>query len=531
MADEQKVGSKGTFSKARLSVSAKYLVPARRTQLLMIGALGFLGLVAVASFDFLSSEPRLLSNGPLSSNHASYDQNCSACHASPGKVTDEACSSCHEQFGDPIGVFSFDSHYLYRSDDFQRIVPSEHETPCFSCHIEHEGRAAEITQVADRQCLDCHDFGAFDADHPEFDFAASRSPAEGGLKFAHTHHVKELLSKRGWQDVEKACASCHEPEPDGVQFQSLDFDTHCGECHLPATLRTDPLPIRSARRDAVTGVETLSEIQSGGEAGARWSYFLNPAEFREAGGRLIKSPLYHRDPWVLHNLRKLRRQLFPSAGLADLLVGTADVPPAELEALYHEAVGTLRGYALELRSRPEREVQDDLKRISSLLDQLERRLADPYAPLDESKFVLALGPPATLTDEVRAEIESVVETLTKECQECHELENATIVRVQELQSLHRAEFNHRPHTLQRRCLDCHQEIPIQEGLQGDAAVDAALDNAGIHNVPQIGLCQDCHNAKQVASTCVTCHQFHPSKNQGSTHALYPEEANEDEEDR
>ena len=112
---------------------------------------------------------------------------------------------------------------------------------------------------------------------------------------------------------------------------------------------------------------------------------------------------------------------------------------------------------LELRSRPEREVQEELARIQEMLDSVERALRDPYTPLDDTKFVLGLSrSDASPSGAELEEIEILVQELTMPCQRCHLVEDATIARVHSDQrAMRRAEFNHRAHILQRRCLDCH----------------------------------------------------------------------------
>ena len=521
---------KGTFSELRLPVAKQYLHPPSRYLMLGIGGLFFAAILGLAIFNFKKGEGSWLSKGPLSSNHANLEGDCSACHTPAKAVPAQVCSACHEKFGDSLGVFSFSAHYLYRSTDFQRVVPSEHETACSACHGEHGGREAEITRVPDARCLSCHDFGSFNRRHPPFEAVTASEAQDGSLKFAHIHHVRELLERNGWGDVEKACLSCHQPQADGKTFKPLSFDDHCDDCHLPATLRTKPLPLLAAGERSPPGVEALASIQQSGRAGTRWAFFLNPGEFRRLGDRIVKGPLYHRDPWVLYNLRSLRRRLFPQAGLADLLTGSADIPERDLLSLYAEALETLETHALELRSRPEPQIQAELKRIEDLLGELEARLEDPYAPLDETKFLLALGPPAeNLSEGERKGIDSVVADLTEACRQCHRVEDATIVRVQENRRwLERAEFNHRAHILDRRCLDCHQEIPILENLGTTEAVDPALDHAGIINLPRIEQCQECHNPQTAANTCVTCHEFHPQKGRRSDLLLYLDKPPESE---
>ncbi len=513
-------GQKGTFAGIELPVSRRYVFPASRRPMLLIGAALGAGVLAFLLFDQLAGGGRFVSNGPLSSNHAAFGDDCGNCHfATERTVSNDKCSVCHEKFGDRLGVFTFAAHYLYRSDDFRRLVASDRERPCFACHTEHQGRDSAITRVPDGECLRCHDFGSFNHRHPEFDFAAEALPDDAGLHFPHVHHVREVIKRERLEDLERACLYCHNAEADGKGFAPLDFDRHCDACHLTAGVATPALPIR---RGEGLGVETVEAILDRGAPGSRWALFSNPREFRIRGASLVKGPVHHRDPWIEENLRTLRRRLFPDAGLADLLAASPEAPPEELKRLYEEAIATLQAQVLELRGSPRPEVQAELERIEQALVQLGRRLEDPYTALDETRFMLALDRPDPDLSGAEVEaIESLAADLTEPCRQCHRVENATIARVQTRQRvLTRAEFDHRAHIVQRRCLDCHRRIPIAESVAGTEKIPAELDRSGIQNLPAIGTCRECHTRSLASQTCVTCHYFHPNKSHRSELLLY-----------
>ncbi len=508
---------KGSFSDLELPVAKKYLTPARRRGLLWIGAGAAALLLAVAAWDFLGRQGELFTAGPLSSNHATFGSDCAACHQPFGEVASDRCSVCHEKYGDALGVYTFAAHYVYRSNDFQRVTTAENETACSACHLEHLGREAEITLVSDAHCLSCHDFGSFNREHPPFELAAD----DAGLVFTHIHHVREVMQQQGLVDVERACLHCHNAQPDGKNFEPIDFDRHCDACHLTTTEKTPRLPLREPGETAA-GVLSLASFQADGGPAAQWAFYTDPNEYRQLGRGVTKSPLHHEDRWVMENLRALRRMLYPDAGLADLLRSSADVPAGETRVLYEEALATLREAATGLRGRPEPEIQEELDRIEQLLGDLERALQDPYTPLDETDFFLALErPDPGLGEELVAEIETLVNDLTGPCQRCHAVDRATFARVQKDQrALRRAEFDHRAHILQVRCLECHAEIPILEHLDDEESTDVAEDRAEIQNLPAIESCQACHEPRQASNRCVTCHYFHPNKTRRSELLLY-----------
>ena len=514
--------NKGTFSRLRLSVAKKYLAILSRKWMSYIGSLLALLILAYTFFNITFQKNSFLSKGPLSSSHANFEGDCASCHTKFASVTNEKCSVCHEKYGDKLGVYTFNAHYLYRSDDFRRLVISENENPCFSCHPDHLGREAIITQAPDSRCLLCHDFGSFNDKHPQFEFIAKQIPDNSNLKFSHIKHVQRVLKREKLGDIEKSCLYCHNPKPDGKSFEAINFNRHCDACHLTSAAATPWLKIESGNNSRSPGVKTLQAMRKQPAPGAVSAFYLNPNEFQKRGNKVKKSPIYHEDPWIMENLKLLRHWIYPNPGLVDLLKTSGDVSSNNVGILYREAVQTLRQYALGLRSRPEKFVQRDLVRIDQYLQVVEKRLRDPYTPLDDTKFLLGTAVKnSSLTQDETTEFENFVNLLTEPCQVCHLVANATILRVQKDQRiLKRAEFNHRDHILQRRCLDCHSRISFPESAGPAAAAVQSIDHARIQNIPGIETCQECHQAKVTSNRCITCHNFHPNKSQRSNLLLY-----------
>jgi predicted CXXCH cytochrome family protein len=512
-------GSKGTYGDVRLPVARAYVRPASRNRFLALGGAGLAVLAVLAGWSVLRRDAGLISNGPLTSAHAAYESDCAACHGGGGSsrgVVDATCRDCHERRGDPE-VYTLAAHWSASPAD-QRRDPLPAEIACAACHLEHRGRRAEIARVADSLCLGCHDFGSFSTRHPEFDFAADGIPDSDTLTFPHSHHVNEVMRRRSLADPESACLACHEPSSAGGGFRPIDFDRHCSSCHLTATVRTPPLPVTPVASAAsadnpALGVETLEAVRRRRGPADRWADDLSTAEFLRFGNRVIKTPLRHRDPWVLHNLRLLRRRLYPDAGMADLLVASGDAAPGEARELYREAIATLERQAEALRSRPERELQVELVRVEALLGELRRRVETPDARFDGEAFRLAGASDGGATAPDPAEVEAIgalAADLTEACRRCHLVRDATIVRVEpDQRTLRRAEFDHRPHVLQRRCLDCHDAIPVPDFLGQEKGAPATVDHASIQNLPRIATCRECHTPRRASESCVTCHVFHP----------------------
>jgi hypothetical protein len=539
-----KRSDKGTFSDTRLGVAKRYVFPWTRRPILLAGLVLAVPALILLGLDVFARGGRLLSNGPLSSNHANLAQDCTTCHNAPsslslagaGSVTDDNCKVCHEKRGDRQGVYTFASHYLYRTRDFERVSTSENEVGCIECHAEHMGRDAAITVVSDHQCLPCHEYGSFNEGHPEFDFVASQIADLSSLRFPHIRHVADVMNRQALTDVEQACLYCHNPEPDGRNFRRLSFDQQCAACHLQRGTATTALPRRKKSEPLKAGVWTLDELRDRHPPGSGWASRTDPRDFITDGSTVTKISLEHRDPWILTNLRGLRSLVYPDVELADLVAGSPDVPAEQLSELYAEAAGTLQSYSDELKSRPEAKVHADLRRIDQLLAKVRGELKDPYASLDATRFRLAFqNENSEINAEQKAELLQVANDLTATCQQCHVLDPNTLTMTwvpKDQRALKRADFSHRAHILQRRCLDCHARIPITENLDvlgGDngeerrvvaRTVSAEIDRSSIQNLPAVGTCQECHAADKSNNRCITCHSFHPSKSKRSDLLLY-----------
>jgi len=180
--------------------------------------------------------------------------------------------------------------------------------------------------------------------------------------------------------------------------------------------------------------------------------------------------------------------------------------------MYAEVISTLRQYATELRSRPEPEIRRELFTIDSLLRIAQRQASTPGAVLPEPVALLSV-PSAGLDPTQRQDFVEFSLKLTRPCQVCHVVRDAGILGVKSVQrTLQRAEFNHRAHLFERRCLECHTEIPVEQALlRADTTGVAAKDRASTQNVPSRANCLECHSPARASSTCVACHHMHPNK--------------------
>ncbi len=540
MADrEYEKKRKGKFGGIALAVAKKYLYPDPRRRVIVLGTLAGLSVLAVFIFDSYFLQSSLTTSGPVSSYHAKFEKDCSSCHEKFQSVTNANCSVCHEKAGDKLGIYTLASHEVYRSGDLQRVKSPHEEQACSLCHQEHLGREARITNVTEAQCTVCHEYGSFNKEHPQFEFAAKRVADDSTLKFTHIRHVQEVVKREKLVDIERACLYCHNPQPEGKRFEPIAFETHCQVCHLTTNVETPALRMQSPEEPATPGVITLEAMRNNGSPRALAAAFISPSDFQvKPGSRIVKTRVYHEDPWIMENLRRLRAQFYPSPGLDELLKTSGALSSSNkmlsARQVYEEALETLQSYATGLRNRPEPEVQLELVRVDSLIKVTRNKLQRAGGELQ-----LAMPPNkinSGLDATQREEVDDFVANLTKPCQECHVVSEASIRRVQKDQAiLARAEFNHRAHILQRRCLDCHTEIPIlaakNEAATNGTAMNRtatnnapvlakAMDRSAIQNLPRIENCRTCHNAEETSNLCVTCHFFHPNKTQRTSMLLY-----------
>lgn len=179
-------------------------------------------------------------------NHAEFEEDCVLCHAPWLGTTAERCESCHVTIA---GERQTEMGLHGRLLDVAR---------CHSCHTEHKGRAAGITQLDEvhfnhaelvaydlaqhalnydgtlMACLDCHQQGSYRAEF--VDCVGCHTNAEPAFMAVHV------------EQFGAACLACH----DG-QGRLVDFDhaamfalagahetATCESCHVAQTFAGTP---------------------------------------------------------------------------------------------------------------------------------------------------------------------------------------------------------------------------------------------------------------------------------------------------
>jgi predicted CXXCH cytochrome family protein len=206
-----------------------------------------LGLTAATALVLLvltvAGRTAIFQPGDLQAEHASRIGTlaCATCHRPFSGAADSGCSAsgCHET----VAIHQ----------PAQVVTP-----PCVSCHSEHRGRDARITDAPQSLCVSCHGAlelapgtrATFAASVPSFEehpeISLSLGPPEGrrrvplsesreadpsSLTFSHQGHLKPgLVSPRG--RVTLTCADCHALAPgQGEHMLPLSFELHCRDCH------------------------------------------------------------------------------------------------------------------------------------------------------------------------------------------------------------------------------------------------------------------------------------------------------------
>jgi hypothetical protein len=260
-----------------------------------------------------------LSPGPVSSKHAIYGERCDECHVPLRGVEDVRCQRCHDPSS--AGRLTQPAHVFFGSLDAAKSAAAP-RVACARCHVEHRGAAVVLSRVDEGHCTRCHaDASQFEVafarfrDHVEFDALAQEQRQATGIKFSHLSHVTGKDGKPGFvlrdrrlESTNQTCGECHRLGSRDDDFVPLTFEAHCADCHS-GDLRMDPVP--------ASQVQSLADIEMAlpREVIREWS--MRQSDFDEFGGTVERLEPSHRDPWILHNLRKLWRELDPAGFAAE----------------------------------------------------------------------------------------------------------------------------------------------------------------------------------------------------------------------
>jgi predicted CXXCH cytochrome family protein len=232
--------------------------------------LAVLGIAVFWGVDYARQEKARYNPGPLAVVHATWDQNCTACHvdAQPLGGNNWLASLSHATHGADAQCQHCHAAPPHHSKERAADVPG-----CTGCHREHQGRQADLLRVASAHCTRCHQdlpahlspgataafqnvtrFDGEAAHHPEFRVLREKDP--GHVEFNHRLHMmpglraqagssvpftlqdipaplRERYRLPGQGDdaapVRLECASCHRST--GAYMTPVTYENHCQACH------------------------------------------------------------------------------------------------------------------------------------------------------------------------------------------------------------------------------------------------------------------------------------------------------------
>jgi hypothetical protein len=233
----------------------------------VIAAIGFVA-IAIGSAGLGWLMP-----GPLTRAHAALE-NCQSCHATVAQGSLEwvhsafmtgalekdsnRCLGCHIAGDRPLQAHGVDPAVLATktaliearlthgksanaatsaSALFPDGFPTDGALACATCHVEHRGSNASLTDISERTCQTCHveQFDSLSRGHPPFGGYPYARRAR--IIFDHashfSRHFAESAAKNpGIAQGLSACVDCHMPAADGRLMATASFDKTCSACHI-----------------------------------------------------------------------------------------------------------------------------------------------------------------------------------------------------------------------------------------------------------------------------------------------------------
>lgn len=251
----------------------------RRTLIAKRRLLGVAATIMALSFSLLifsgSSPSALLTPGEVTDSHANFETDCNACHsAAEGGITtwyqmafdgetafkdSKRCLKCHTDLGtEALFAHGISVKKLSKvteqtqSQTESTTVPftlqlasltgkpkANQKIACATCHKEHHGRNANLTQLTDFQCQTCHikQFSSFDHGHPKLgDYPYQR---RSRIYFDHSTHLNHYFVKEEFKRTmpsgrkPDSCKSCHTINTNDGVMMTGSFENTCASCHEP----------------------------------------------------------------------------------------------------------------------------------------------------------------------------------------------------------------------------------------------------------------------------------------------------------
>lgn len=418
----------------------------------------------------LTSADQIHSPGPVTSAHALFESDCSACHAPASggsfllSVRDESCLKCHDgaihhrnqKLAAEASLVSRDSATLALREPSH---PGEaRSAACATCHVEHRGRQ-QLAATSDAHCTVCHaDLAAattdakplapnavvrFDlAGHPTFG-RKLRSTSGGWIdptvvKFNHQYHLEKVDEIR---NNAANCMVCHAPDPLNRRYMKpISYERDCRSCH---------------------------ELRIAPEA----------------------APVAHEDMAIV------RAQL------------------KDLPGLYMSGLGAL---SEEERKKLLVKTERQGRTTRTVQVPAEQWVSDKVRKLTDEAKGAATTQPATESDSAALE-QLVAFGMSQSCSKCHEVKAAqsagewttvaTGIGASPRRWFAASVFDHDAHR-NLGCRDCHFAAWTSKSTSDLLMPDINLANSGAQTCLMCHVAQSPSGARAAPADCVTCHTFH-----------------------
>ena len=493
----------------------------RRVGLITAGAsIAMIAAFFSTSSGLLGFDQNLTIPGPLTGAHAHLidGKRCSLCHeghAREGVLLAKAlieyqdmsmlCSQCHD----------FDGRARQPHNLPVSTIEPQSEIGCTSCHTEHKGVDANISQISDADCHSCHK-----EDHRFESFAKGSQPTHpafseefgrlrlSSITFDHAKHFDTHFKKPEVQEQSPtSCLSCHGTSGSGGALSVPSFEQGCAACHAD-NITEQPLVL-------ITWPEMEAMDMPDGDLAeqCRLDATFDPDDFEAASYELpdlIEAYLLDIDPddmsayggsYLRIGHRMAAEGVQP---LADAIEAKGGHPGKLLAGLAPE---TVANPACQWMFNQEYEGFETSETVGWAAEPL----GLVYRPAGHADRVLAswLSFASSVDTEENDLAEAFKERLFDPddgpglCASCHGSRDAgAMVWRAEPHARRHSVFDHRPHLAiheaarQDLCQTCHERASPSSTGQDFKSIGLAT-------------CQDCHGKQGIGDSCTTCHRYHP----------------------
>lgn len=163
----------------------------------------FIYLILIFNFNsnlFADSFESLIMPGPVVKGHAKYEQDCKQCHnVFDKKNQNRLCLDCHKKINKDIN----------KNQGYHGKHTVIKKTKCYSCHIEHKGRAADIVKLDEKTFQ-----------HRLTDFELKDSHKKVQCSSCHVKNKK-------YREASHQCHSCHKEN----DVHKGKLGKQCSNCH------------------------------------------------------------------------------------------------------------------------------------------------------------------------------------------------------------------------------------------------------------------------------------------------------------